>query len=141
MFKVLLPIDSNGQRAELATEAVLDLPCVDTEYRILILNIFQQIRASDSGGQYDSERYYDESDFPESVEAAVETLDARGIDHSMHRRHGEPAKEIIRFSEETDAQRIIMAGRRRSPTGKALFGSVAQQVLLKSEIPVTIVVD
>jgi nucleotide-binding universal stress UspA family protein len=56
----------------------------------------------------------------------------------MRREHGDPAKLIRDISKESGVDRIVMSGRKRSPTGKALFGSVTQSVLLDSEIPVTV---
>lgn len=49
---------------------------------------------------------------------------------------GDPAAEIIAFSEEVDADYIVLSGRKKSPTGKALFGSVTQSVLLDADRPV-----
>lgn len=49
---------------------------------------------------------------------------------------GDPAKEIIRHADQHDARYIVVAPRKRSPTGKALFGSEAQQILLNAEMPV-----
>lgn len=43
---------------------------------------------------------------------------------------GNPADKIIQYSEKIDADYIVMSGRKKSPTGKALFGSVLQSVLL-----------
>lgn len=49
--------------------------------------------------------------------------------------------EIVTVADEIDAARIIVGGRRRTPTGKALFGSTAQEVLLEAPCPVTFVPD
>ncbi|WP_345782540.1 universal stress protein [Halostagnicola sp. A-GB9-2] len=57
-------------------------------------------------------------------------------DHEAHGRHGNPAEEIIEFANETDAHYIVIGGRKRSPVGKALFGSVTQSVLLDATQPV-----
>lgn len=51
-------------------------------------------------------------------------------------RIGEPATEITLYAEETDARYVVIGGRQRSPTGKALFGSVTQKVIFDSPAPV-----
>lgn len=52
---------------------------------------------------------------------------------------GNPADEVLRYADEHDARFIVLAGRRRSPVGKAVFGSVAQDVLLGADCPVVTV--
>ena len=52
---------------------------------------------------------------------------------------GFPADEILRYADERDARYIVVGGRRRSPIGKALFGSTAQEILLESTRPVVTV--
>lgn len=49
---------------------------------------------------------------------------------------GYPGQEVLSYAEKTDARYIVIGGRRRSPVGKALFGSVAQEVVLGAERPV-----
>ncbi|MDL5360748.1 universal stress protein [Halalkalicoccus sp. NIPERK01] len=49
---------------------------------------------------------------------------------------GDPADEIVGYANEQGARYIVAAGRKRSPVGKALFGSVVQSVLLSAECPV-----
>lgn len=49
---------------------------------------------------------------------------------------GDPADEIAEYAHERGARYIVVAGRKRSPVGKALFGSVVQSVLLSAECPV-----
>lgn len=49
---------------------------------------------------------------------------------------GDPADEIVEYAHERDARYVVVAGRKRSPVGKALFGSVVQSVLLSAECPV-----
>jgi nucleotide-binding universal stress UspA family protein len=51
-------------------------------------------------------------------------------------RVGEPTKQIVGYATEQDASYIVVGGRKRTPTGKAIFGSVTQSVLLKANQPV-----
>lgn len=49
---------------------------------------------------------------------------------------GYPGQEVLSYAEKTDAPYIVIGGRRRSPVGKALFGSVAQEIVLGADRPV-----
>lgn len=49
---------------------------------------------------------------------------------------GDPAGEIVEYAREYDVLYIVVSPRRRSQTGKLLFGSVAQSVLLNATCPV-----
>lgn len=51
-------------------------------------------------------------------------------------RVGDPAAEIVAYAEQEDARYVVIGGRQRSPTGKALFGSVTQKVIFDSPVPV-----
>lgn len=56
-------------------------------------------------------------------------------------RVGEPVDEILAEAEKRDARFLVVGGRKRTPVGKAVFGSVTQSVMLNSEIPVVTVLD
>jgi len=67
------------------------------------------------------------------------SLDAAGVTHSVRGAVGDHATEVVTAAETIGADRIVVGGRRRSPAGKAMFGSVAQDVMLSAPCPVTFV--
>ena len=68
-------------------------------------------------------------------------LDDAGIGYSVRGSVGEHGSEIVSLAEDTAADLVIVGGSKRSPTGKAVFGSVAQEVMLNAPCPVTFVRD
>jgi nucleotide-binding universal stress UspA family protein len=61
------------------------------------------------------------------------------IDTESVGRVGEKGDEILELAESTGADHIFVAGRKRSPTGKAIFGDVTQRIILEFDGAVTVV--
>lgn len=49
---------------------------------------------------------------------------------------GQPEEELMAYSEQEDAEYLVVSARKRSPMGQALFGSVTQSLLLQADRPV-----
>lgn len=135
MYKVLLAVDANEERARLAAESVADLPGSPD---VIILSVFEEFNVSDGDGRVDSEELYDEDYFPDAVSSAERILEEAGIEAEKRREHGEPSEVILKVAEEIDADSIAVSGRKRSPAGKAIFGSVTQSLLLSADRPVIV---
>lgn len=52
---------------------------------------------------------------------------------------GNPTDEILAAAREREAKYLVVGGRKRTPTGKALFGSTTQSILLAADRPVVTV--
>lgn len=75
------------------------------------------------------------------VAEVVETLDERGMTCSVRGTETAESKgeELLELVEDEEADRIYMYSRKRSPAGKAIFGSGLQTVLFNSSVPVVVV--
>jgi len=54
-------------------------------------------------------------------------------------RVGEPVTEVLDLAEEHQPRYLVIGGRRRTPVGKAVFGSSTQSFLLNASLPVVTV--
>lgn len=75
---------------------------------------------------------------PRDLDALDSQLTEKGIEHDVRQmtRGLAPAEEILSVADEVGADLIVIGVRRRSPLGKLVTGSTAQQVLLDATCPV-----
>lgn len=144
MYTIVIPVDTNVERGERATRHMIELiengPMTDVDaISVTLLNVFEEFKAVDDGGNVKSEELYDEDSYPEAVERVRDLISEAGIAHELERRHGDPANEIIKYADAVEADLIVMAPRKRSSVGKAILGSVAQDVILNTERPTLVV--
>jgi len=66
-------------------------------------------------------------------------LDEAGVRFSRHGIVGERGEAIVEQATTLDADLVVVGGRKRSPAGKAVFGSTAQEIMLNAPCPVTFV--
>lgn len=130
---VLVPIDGSDQAWE-ALDYATELFPVD---RLTALHIIDPTE-----GDY----YHDDSNeravkrsetLQEETENRLEATDGNGFE--METITGKPAKEIVDYAENNSIDHIIMGSRGRSGLSRLLLGSVAETVVRRSSVPVTIV--
>lgn len=131
MYHVLMAIDTGIKRVRAQAEAVIALPAASESVEVTLLHVFedeaeessiQQLTAGDQVIEYLTE------------ERSVASLDTEI-------RSGDVAAEILDAAETHDVDALVLGGRKRSPMGSLLFGSVATDVLLHADRPVTITGD
>ncbi|WP_435152924.1 universal stress protein [Haladaptatus sp. DFWS20] len=126
MYHVLVAVDETESRALAQTTAVIDLPESATAVQVTLLHSFTDNPSGASAMQV------------AGVRRAQEALEDVGIETDVVETSGSPADTILDIAEERDVDCICVGGRKRSPAGKALFGSVAQSVILTAKRPVLV---
>ncbi|WP_435063203.1 universal stress protein [Halobaculum sp. EA56] len=93
---------------------------------------------SQRGGDTTTQR---ELDRGKDALAVVETRLSGLTDVETHQlvRGNSPAEDVLGFVERHDADEVVMGIRKRSTTSKLLFGSVAQDILMNSDVPMRVV--
>ncbi|AZH25135.1 universal stress protein [Haloplanus aerogenes] len=129
MYNVVIGVDDNEERAMACARAVADLPGDAAEKRVTVLHSFTDNPSGASASQI------------ASVRDVVDFFEDRGVDVEVTESSGDPADQILDAAEEMGADLIVVSGRKRSPTGKALFGSVTQTVILNAKRPVMVAGD
>lgn len=126
MYHIVLGVDDDEERADVAAREIVNLPGEADETTVTLVHVFQDNPSGASATQV------------ASVRTARDVLEAAGVDTDIYESSGDPAQEILDVAEEADADLIVVGGRKRSPAGKALFGSVTQSVILNADRPVMV---
>lgn len=130
----------DADRLEALAAAVTEV-AEPTGARVVLLHVF---------GEDDFENVRDQLDQSEASPTAAarrqktvrdltDAFDDASVQYDVRGRVGERADAIVAEAEDVAADRVFVAGRARSPTGKAVFGSTAQSVMLTAPCPTTFV--
>lgn len=136
--RILVPVDGSEQATEALSYALAEFPGAE----IGVINVIDPIDVgytSTVGMPGYSEEWYEESkENAEAVfEEAQELADEHGVTLTTKTEVGQPAQTIVDYAEEFD--QIIMGSHGRSGVSRILLGSVAETVVRRSSVPVTVV--
>lgn len=123
-----MPVDSSESRGRAQAETVINLPDSADQIEVALLCVFEDRDQEESTGV---------TQVP-GGRAAHSRLQEEGVTVTEMTHFGDPAEEILRAANEIDADHIVLGGRKRSSGQALIFGSVSQEVVLDSDLPVTI---
>jgi nucleotide-binding universal stress UspA family protein len=137
MTRVLVPVDDSEGSEEALDHADSAFP--DAE--IVLLHVVDPI---DSGYDAESVMLGHSEDWYASREETAEELFERarertGREFETAIKVGRPAREIVEYAEREDVRHVVMGSHGRSGVARILLGSVAETVVRRSPVPVTVV--
>ena len=125
MSTIVAGIDTDADRARALANGIVTLPGADGT-DVVLVHSFDENPEGASVDQVGS------------VRRAREILEEHDIGVTLDESSGDTAAGLLDAAEKHDAELIAVAGRKRSPTGKAVFGSVTQDVILSTDLPVLV---
>ncbi|WP_458188422.1 universal stress protein [Haladaptatus sp. NG-WS-4] len=138
---VLLAVKNHAPWARDVAEVVTNVEDEDTE--AVVLHVFDDGEVASTRANLDDDALSvnDLASRKVGVDAATGVLIDGGLDATPRgvREDDRTADAILDVAESEDADRLYLYGRKRSPAGKAVFGSTVQRVVLNASVPVTIV--
>lgn len=123
---VLIPTDGSPLSKDALEHAIATFPDGDLT---LVYVIDPRYTAPDDDELKPERRFTD----------ALDVAERHGIEVETEIRVGHPSREIVAYSEENAIDDIVMGSHGREGASRVLLGSVAERVLRRAPVPVTIV--
>lgn len=138
-MRVLVPVDGSDH-SERALDHAIDLYGSDDVVLLNVLDVVEGGYESSAGGELPGYR----SDWYEQAEEAATALfaeleDVHGVSFETDVVVGRPARSIVEYAEENDVDAVVMGSHGRDGVSRILLGSVAETVVRRSPVPVTVV--
>lgn len=134
----------DAERTDELIETVIEV-AKPTGATVVLAHVFTSDEFEDVVGRLEFDHGPDEADPDEAASRHAtirdlrSVLEANDVEYEIRGAVGPHGPTIVDLATTVDADRVVVGGRKRSPTGKAVFGSTAQEVLLSAPAPVTFV--
>ena len=138
MTNVLVPYDGSPQAKSALEHALEAFPDDD----ILVMTVIDPAEASYATGEeysFRGENWYETA--KKDAERLLEEARRAAADRQIETEHvvGRPAKAIVEHIEERPIDHVVMGSHGRTGVSRLILGSVAETVVRRSPVPVTVV--
>lgn len=130
MYRVLVPVDTNEDRAREQVEYLESRPAPPERMTAVVLHVHWR----------ESQPPASAADFG-AVDAAVtatDRLEEAGMGVERVTRSGTLSRQILTCAKEYDVDEIVVGARERAGTAKGLTGSTSKTLLAESDLPVVV---
>ncbi|MFP8888368.1 universal stress protein [Natrialbaceae archaeon A-CW2] len=133
---ILVPYDGSTPAQQAVRHAAETYP--DAE--LILLRVIELAEGYTSAGYNLLRERFDEAEAAPDVSTELRTLlDEAGVEFRVETAVGSPAREIVEFAAENDVDHIVVGSHGRQGVSRVLLGSVAEKVVRRAPIPVTVV--
>ena len=133
---VLVPYDGS-EPAQQAVDHALDRW---SDHDLVLLRVVEAADGSLEAGVDLIKERLKESRQEGAVELPDELLDRLAdVEYDVEAVAGKPAREIVAFAEENDVDHIVIGSHGRSGPSRVLLGSVAERVVRRAPVGVTVI--
>lgn len=140
MQKILIPVDGS-KHAERAVSSLIKQHQSASPLDIHLLNVQIPVESGHARmfvSKNDLDAYY-RDEARQALDGPGKLLKQAGIPYKEHLAIGHVGETIVNFAEQHQFDQIVMGTHGRSGLTGALLGSVANDVLRASKVPVTLV--
>jgi nucleotide-binding universal stress UspA family protein len=138
--RVLVPVDGSEQSDHACELALEEFPGAT----LVFLHVINPVEASYSTQvsiPSRSEAWYDQQkeQAHEYIDDVAARAEERGVETERAIEVGKPTRKILQFAEENDIDHVVMGSHGREGVTRILLGSVAETIVRRSPVPVTVV--
>ncbi|WP_136589725.1 universal stress protein [Salinigranum halophilum] len=140
MTRILVAIDGS-EPSEKALDFALDRHADADLVAVSVLDPTSYVQGSADLILPDTEAWRDDAkaEVEAVLESAVDKAGTHGIDLETDLIYGAPARSVVEYAAENDIDQIIVGSHGRDGVSRVLLGSVAETVVRRSSVPVTVV--
>ena len=136
----VLIADDGSDPARRAVAHVVSLAARGLAVEVHLLNVQSSVRGSAASLVSASDlQDYHRDEGMQALGESIRQIEAAGIKPHVHVCVGDPGSSILAFAERLQCEQIVMGTRGHGIVETVLLGSVAQHVVVRAKLPVTLV--
>ncbi|MDQ2052398.1 universal stress protein [Natronolimnohabitans sp. A-GB9] len=135
---VLVPLDDSEPARDALEHAFEIYPDADVT-ALHVVNPSMSMYRGDTSFNFERFIELEEETAETLFEMAEELADEHDTSLTTETMIGAPARAIVEFADENDVDQIVLGSHGRSGVSRVLLGSVAEQVVRRATVPVTVV--